>query len=81
MFCQILKVKYRVKSKTQFEILCFVNKAQALLLFTCVLLIEVSIKCCFLLLMILFMNTLNQFTFFAMSHFVKEMVIPYFTLL
>lgn len=56
-------------------------KARVFLLFTLyVVLIYVSIKCCFLLLIILYTNKLNQFILFTSSHFAKKYYMYFFTL-
>lgn len=63
------------KQDIEFDIHYFVNKAQVLLFFTYMLYwCKFQFNWCFLLL-ILFMNTLNQFILFASCCFVKEIVI------
>lgn len=52
------------KQDTEFGVLCFVKKNKELVPYYCDLLVYNSTKCCFLLLIILFMITLNQFTLF-----------------
>lgn len=67
-----LKVKYRVSRKKQSLIIFFLFVTKALVCY-CVhsfVLVLVSIKYCFLLLIISSMNILNQFISVAMSHLV-----------
>lgn len=74
---QNLKVRYQVTGTIQRLNL----NAWVFLLFTlCVVLIYVSIKCCFLLLIILYTNKLNQFILFTSSHFAKKYYMYFFTL-
>lgn len=51
--------KLSYKQDTEFDILCFVDKPKVLLLYIYGLNCCVSIKWCFLLMIILFMNAMN----------------------
>lgn len=63
----------RYKQDTEFENLCFLNKTGALLWFTYVFYwFKSKSNVDFFLFIVLSTHTLNQFTLFATSHFVKK---------
>lgn len=61
------------KQDKEVEILCSVNKARVLLLLTYMWYCYVFQSNVAVWLIILFINTLNKFILFGMSHFVREM--------
>lgn len=73
-FCKKLKFKYCII--TRYRVGNAFYKQRSIL--AIVLLVLDALKLCFLL-FILFLNTLNQLAVFARCHFLKEIVIQYYT--